>query len=487
MDLGPRLLWLHVVSESLIALACFLVAIALLRIMRRRRGFRFNIVFFCFAASGVAYGMTHVMDLVTLWHPVYRMSGGIEAATAVISMITLVVLIRIIPNVFAIPDELADHRFRELIEDAPDAILQVDAQGAILIANRTAERMFGYSHEELLGRNVDLLVPYAGRAAHAQQRDRFMQSGVALPMEMRVGSLHALRKDGSEICVEIGLSPLKTKTGNCVTAVIRDVTDRRRLEQELERERDLRGQRIEVLARLAADLAHEIKNPLAIIYARANDLSEMAAQGVVMPAEVVTKACESIVKTTERAIRVIRGVEALAHEGSHDPMQKADVGSMIDQAMELLKTRYAMHEIALDRMVPDGLPLIECRETQIEQVLFNLLSNALDALDGDIRSKNWVQVRASMRPSTGKIGEVAAVRIDVLDGGPGVLLENRGHLMDTFFTTKPKGEGMGIGLSVSRTIAEDHGGSLELLDLEWPTCFRLTLPVLAVRGEGGST
>src|ERR1035437_2491200 len=94
------------------------------------------------------------------------------------------------------------------------------------------------------------------------------------PRMMQEGAVdrRALRKDGSEFSVEIGLNPVKTEAGVHVTAVIRDVTDRRRAEHELERERALRGQRVEVLARLAADLAHEIKNPLAIIHARASDL-----------------------------------------------------------------------------------------------------------------------------------------------------------------------------------------------------------------------
>ena len=481
------LLRLHLVSESLIALACFPISIALLRIVRSRRGFRFNGVLFFLAASMMACGLTYGVELVTQWRPALWVSVAIEAAAALGLLAVLVVLLRITPNILTVPHKLADSRFRELIEDAPDAILQVDERGTIVIANRTAERMFGYSRQELLGSNVDQLVPQSHRAAHAEQRAGFLRSGVSVPMEKRVGDLHARRKDGTEFPAEIGLSPVRTEAGLFVTAVVRDVTDRKRLERELQQERELRGQRIEVLARLAADLAHEIKNPLAIVHARASDLNEMAAQAETLPASVVAQSCDSIVKTTERAIRVIRGVQALAHEGSHDPMQKTDVRGLIDQAVELSKTRYATHGIALDAVVPDGLPLVECREVQIEQVLVNLLNNAFDAIDGDVCSRPWVQVRVSMQPPSELTGGVEAVRIDVLDGGPGVSPENRARLMETFFTTKPRGAGIGIGLSVSRTIAQDHGGSLELLDSEGPTCFRLTLPVLARRAEGAAT
>jgi PAS domain S-box-containing protein len=486
---GPGLLRLHLLSEALIALACFPISIALLRIVRSRRGFRYNVALFCLAASILACGVTYGMEVLTQWRPVFWVSVAIEASAAAALVVVLVVLLRITPNILAVPHALADSRFRELIDNAPDAILQVDERGNVLIANRTAESMFGYTREELLGSNIDQLVPQASRAAHAQQRDQFLRSGAPRLMGERVENLQVRRKDGSVFPAEIGLSPVKTEAGLFVTAVVRDVTGRKRLERELERERDLRGQRIEVLARLAADLAHEIKNPLAIVHARASDLSELAAQATTLPSQVVAQACSSIVRTTERAIRVIRGVQALAHEGSHDAMQKTGVRGLIEQAAALMQTRFATHGIALETVVPDGLPMVECREAQIEQVLVNLLNNAFDAIDGDPHSQPWVQVRVSMSDADSGPDAVRgadAVHIDVLDGGPGVSPENRARLMETFFTTKPRGAGIGIGLSVSQTIAQDHGGTLVLLDDEGPTCFRLTLPVLARRDEGAS-
>ncbi|MDR3746355.1 MAG: PAS domain S-box protein [Acidobacteriaceae bacterium] len=487
MAWGPGLLRLHVVSESLIALACLMASIALLRIIHRRRGFRFNGILYCFAATAVAFAIVHEMQAIMLAHPNNWGIVSIKAATAAILVVTLIVLVRVIPDVFTIPDRIADHRFQELMDNAPDAIMQVDAKGTIIIANQTAEQMFGYGHKELIGCNVDLLVPHAHRAAHGAEVQHFVHSGAYRRVDKGTMDRHGLRKDGSEFSVEIGLSPMKTEHGLLITAVIRDVTDRKQLERELERERDLRGQRNEVLARLAAELAHEIKNPLAIIHARASDLREMATDGALLQTAFVAQTCDSIVKTTERAIRVIRGVEALAHRGSHDPMQKTDVRTMIEQSVDLLRARYETHGISLEVIIPDDLPMVECREVQIEQILVNLLTNAFDAIEADQSSMRWVQVRVAMRPPTGEIDAAEAVQIDVVDGGPGILPEIRGHLMETFFTTKPKGAGMGIGLSVSRTIAEDHGGSLVLMPPDWPTCFRLTLPVLSARTEGSST
>jgi PAS domain S-box-containing protein len=369
----------------------------------------------------------------------------------------------------------SDRRFQELIEDAPDAIVQVDAHGLIVLANRTAVQMFGYSRQELLGSNVDLLMPAENRAAHADLRDRFIQSGRARPMGMGPRDLRALRKDGTELPVEIALSRVDSPGGVHVTAVIRDITDRKRMERELEEERAQRNQRIEILARLSSGLAHEIKNPLAIIHARASDLAEMASEGEVDRAQI-EKTCASIVQTSDRAIRILRGIAAIAGAGRHDPIQPASASEIVDQALDLLRGRFAASGILLTADVPPGLPMLECRQVEIGQVLVNLLNNAFDAVDGDARSERWVRVQVSTRSGADYEDQVGRLQIDVVDGGPGVAAEHRNRLMQTFFTTKAVGAGIGIGLSVSQAIAKGHGGQLELSECEGHTCFRLTLP-----------
>jgi len=594
---NPELLWLHVLSDSLIAIAYFLIPLALVRFVRLRRDFPFKGALLCFAAFIVACGSTHVLDVVTLWYPIYWVSGTLKALTAAISVLTLIVIVRIGPVVASMPIKLADKRFQDLIENAPDAILQVDSNGTIIIANVTAEKMFGYNRDELLGSQVDLLLPMHLRAAHPKRRNDFVHAGIARPMGKGIEDLHARRKDGSEISVEIGLSPVENEAGTHVTAMIRDVTDRKhaerelrsaqaqlnsllegttvsvvavdsswtiaymnlnameklhvgaeaigktlwetfplqlpaereilekvmetrqpawyesyyapldltttvqahpwgdgsiamffsdisqqkRLQRELEWERSMREQRLEVLARFSAGIAHEMKNPLAIIHARASDLAEMAEEGDVS-APVVAKTCVSIVKTSERALRILRGLAALAREGSKDPMHKADVPTMVDQAMELVRTRFSTHGILLTANVPDNLPQVECREGQIGQILLNLLNNAFDAVEGSPNSERWVRVEATMEGERGDADE--RLLLDVIDGGPPLSAEVKEHLMEIFYTTKPLGGGLGIGLSVSRAIATDHGGSLELQDSRVNTCFRLSLPVREEQMDG---
>jgi len=229
---------------------------------------------------------------------------------------------------------------------------------------------------------------------------------------------------------------------------------------------------------MAGGLAHEISNPLAIIHARASDLKASASDSTPLAPGEIRQACDSIVSTSDRAMRILRGLRGFAREADKDPMEWASIHDIAEQCIELQQARFVRHQVQLRFTVEPDLPPILCRETQIGQIVTNLLNNAFDAIDQSGSEIRWVRLTAQAAGDE--------LRLDVVDSGPGIDENSRAHLMEPFFTTKIGGLGMGIGLSLSRAIAQDHGGSLTLCDDAEATRFRLVLPFEPEAAAGGA-
>jgi PAS domain S-box-containing protein len=219
-------------------------------------------MFLMFGTFILACGTTHVMAIWTVWQPLYGIEGLVKAGTAVASIATAVMLIGILPQALTLPSpgeleranealarevrqrRLAEERYRTLFESAPDAMLICDAAGRITLANSQTETLFGIPRGDLVGRFVEDLVPESRRGGHVAHRRAYLDDLRLRPMGAGL-DLRARRSDGSEFPVEISLSPLQTETGTLVTAAIRDITDRRRVEETV---REQAG-RLETLSR----------------------------------------------------------------------------------------------------------------------------------------------------------------------------------------------------------------------------------------------
>jgi C4-dicarboxylate-specific signal transduction histidine kinase len=252
--------------------------------------------------------------------------------------------------------------------------------------------------------------------------------------------------------------------GTCV-----DITERKRMEAEIEAKKEqlVSSARLSALGMMAGGIAHEINNPLGVIQASAENILRMTESGSAqIPA--MLKNCDQIIVTADRISRIVRSLRHIAREGGADEFRETPVREIVEETLELCSERFRAHNIRLDVPAVDPQAVITCREVQICQVLLNLLQNAFDELvnqEGD----RWVKLDVTCRPPW--------VAISVGDSGQGIAPENRSHITEPFFTTKPVGKGTGLGLSISRSIVLEHGGTLELDQSSPHTCFVMKLPL----------
>jgi PAS domain S-box-containing protein len=281
-----------------------------------------------------------------------------------------------------------------------------------------------------------------------------------------------IRPDGSLRHITAAGGPVEDKNGNVngVVGIALDITERKQLEQDLEdaRVQAIESARLSALGTMAGGVAHEINNPLSIIHALASDLSEMVADQGSVPVQVVASKSAVIRETAERIAKIVKSLRQISREGASDPFRPTALAKIVAETLEICRAKFKAHEVEL--ILPPAIPRLTvwCREVQIAQALLNLLQNALDATL-EQQGERWVQLKVEPGDDS--------VALLVIDSGPGVPVEIRPRLMEPFFTTKPVGKGTGLGLSLSKTIAEDHGGSLEYREDQGHTCFSLALPL----------
>ena len=355
----------------------------------------------------------------------------------------------------------AERRFRELLEAAPDAIIEVDEDGRILTLNAVTEKSFGYSREELLGQTVDVLVPDHVRANHAGYRSKYRSHPVTRPMGSGL-ELLGRRKNGSTFPVEISLSPVKSQDGFRVTAVIRDITERRQIEDRLQAiqtkytsELELRNREIERANQhkneFLANMSHELRTPLHTVIG----FSELLAEELKGPLNADQKRfINHIHKDSQHLLALINEVLDLSKiEAGKVELQKEplDIGAMLGEVLASIRPQCLEKSIEIETSV-DGPVWIDGDRIRIKQILYNLLSNAV----------KFTAKGGRVQIDGGPVDGFA--EISVSDTGIGIPPEELESVFDTFHQVGAPGmrEGTGLGLPITKRLVEQHGGRIRL-------------------------
>lgn len=443
------LLRLHVVSDALIALSYISIPFSLWHFVRKRKDLPFSWVFICFAVFIISCGATHILEIWTLWVPSYWISGIVKAITACASVGTAVLLVRLMPLALALPTptqlQIANEKFRGMLEAVPDATIVVGDKGEILLVNGHAETLFGYPRVELVGKPVELLVPARFRGQHSEQRQGYSHAPKPRPMGAAV-DLWALRKDGSEFPAEISLSPVKTSEGTLTISAIRDVTDRKKVEG--------------VLRQTAAELERSNRDLEAFAYAASHDLQE--------PLRNVANYCELLgvrykgrlgadaddyihfaVDGARRMRALIEGLLNYSRVGAKGAaFRQVSMESALTQALDNLSRGISETKATIIRK---PLPAVRGDELQLTLLLQNLIGNALKFKSA---APPVVTISAER--------EAASWRFSIADNGIGIEPQYVDKLFTIFQRLHSRKEypGTGIGLALCKKIVERHGGRI---------------------------
>ena len=351
------------------------------------------------------------------------------------------------------PQEAA--RWRAIVESAVDAIIVIDRGGQIESFNPAAERMFGYRTDEVLGRNVSMLMPEPHATAHDGYIDRYVATGI--PRIIGIGrDVEARRKDGSTFAAHLSVGEISIDGDRKFTGIVRDLSERVQLEQRLREEAGLAR-----VGELAAVLAHEVKNPLAAVSGAMQILSQ----------KLTSKDDREIVDEALSRLDALNAMvtDLLLYARPPKPRLAAiDVTTLVESLVSFLRMDPAWQ--AIDCRIKGHAPVVLADAELLKVAMQNLLLNALQAMDG----------RGDLTVSMRQAGEM--VEIDVIDTGSGISHEAHPRLFTPFFTTKARGTG--LGLATVRRIAGAHRGTVAVVSTgPAGTTIRLSLPAHSHREQ----
>ncbi|MFQ5899155.1 MAG: PAS domain S-box protein [Candidatus Methylomirabilia bacterium] len=353
---------------------------------------------------------------------------------------------------------------RSIAENSADAIITADVRGRVTYFSPGAEQIFGYRAAEVLGE------PVASYYRSGLEEARAVMRRLRAQGQLRSYETAFRANDGRWVEVNSSVSLLRDASGATVgtLGVMKDVTERKQVEEELQRQREARiqSEKLAAMGSLLAGVAHELNNPLQVILGHATILGQKAGgNGALAELE------EKIAQATLRCARIVKNFLALARQQPTE-RQRVQLNQVVEEAVELLAYQLRVDDVEVTLNLATDLPLLWADPHQLQQVAVNLISNAHQAMRGSPPPR---QLTLTTRVDPGR----GRVSLEVADTGPGIPPEIRARIFDPFFTTKPPGQGTGLGLSLCQGLVESHGGSIRVESPGRGAIFVIELPVVA--------
>lgn len=471
----PEILALHVASDVLIGLSYYSIPVTLLYFVHRRRDVAFGWIALLFALFILACGTTHFFSIWTLWYPDYVVEGVIKAATALVSLLTAVMLWVLMPRLLALPSprqleqanaalqreievrRMAEMRYAGFFNNLTEAlfIVNVRTDGSFVFdaLNPAHTRATGLDPEKIAGRSVTDALPPEIAQAVIQRYQSCIDVGQTIDYE-ETHDLPVGRRTYHTVLV-----PVRNAQGEIVQILgsSRDITDRKRFQEEM-----VQTSKLATLGTLAAGMAHEMSQPLNIIRLWSeNALSRVREE--LSDTGRLEKALNLIIEQTDRMGQLIDHVRTFGRKDGGG-QRSFDPDHTVRHAVEMVEHQFTLEGIAVSVTALEGSCEVRGRPLHLEQVVLNLLSNARDAIVGQRESGAEagtidVAVRADNVHDT--------VTITVTDDGGGVEPTILPRIFDPFFTTKDVGKGTGLGLSVGYGIIESMNGRIDANNIDW--------------------
>ena len=343
---------------------------------------------------------------------------------------------------------VSDARLSSVLDTAVDGIVVIDEKAQILVFNAACERLFGYEAAEVVGRNVMAIMP----EEYARDHDSYVNHYLATSEARIIGigrEVRARHKNGKEFPVELSVGEAMTPEGRQFVGILRDLRPRKVQEDRLNRMQSqlVHFARVNAMDEMGAAIAHELNQPLTavMLYLQAVNRKTESNDGRID--DKIREILDKTIREARRAGQIIQRMRQFVEKREAE-RRRVEISMLIDEALELVLLGQYTLSVRVIRDDEENLPSVDVDPVQVQQILVNLVRNALEVVKGS--GDGWIRISTRC--------EDDSILIEVADSGPGIPHEQMRNLFRAFSSTKKKG--LGLGLAISKSIAQSHGGDL---------------------------